>query len=69
MSWSNHDAIHRHTFHAYEDFQRLRKVLGEHESELWHSLSHHLRHALYRTGLEVAPERCLAPNVRRRFHQ
>jgi hypothetical protein len=64
MSWTNHDAAHRHVHHAYEDFRRLRKE--RHNEELWHSLSHHLRHAVFRTGLEVKEPRARA---RRRFHQ
>jgi hypothetical protein len=48
--WSNNDAAHRHAAHALEDFCKLRAQLGEREQDLWHSLSHHLRHAVYRTG-------------------
>lgn len=67
MAWTNHDAIHRHISHAYEDFQRLRKRSGKSEVELWHSMSHHLRHAVFRSGLEVSDKR----PVRRSqwFHQ
>lgn len=41
---------HRHAVHAFEDFELLRRGGGE---ELWHSLSHHLRHVVFRTGLAV----------------
>lgn len=57
MSWTNHDAIHRHAYHAYEDFNRLRELLGDRHTELWHSLSHHLRHAVFRSGQEVSDKR------------
>ena len=56
MSWTNHDAIHRHACHAYEDFSALRKLYGS-DDELWHSLSHHLRHAVFRSGHEVTQPR------------
>jgi hypothetical protein len=52
MSWSNHDALHRHACHAYEDFRELRKRSSG-DGELWHSLSHHLRHTVFRSGHEV----------------
>jgi hypothetical protein len=58
-SWNNHDAIHRHACHAYEDFRALRKLLQPYciaessEVELWHSISHHLRHVVFRSGNEV----------------
>jgi hypothetical protein len=39
---------HRHAVHAFEDFAALRLT-----GELAHSLSHHLRHAVYRLGLEL----------------
>lgn len=42
---------HRHAAHALEDFERLRR--RRNDEKLWHSLSHHLRHAVFRTGLEV----------------
>jgi hypothetical protein len=51
MSWNNHDAIHRHACHAYEDFRALRRDRGN--EELWHSMSHHLRHVVHRSSLEV----------------
>jgi hypothetical protein len=52
MSWNNHDAIHRHASHAYEDFRELRKRPWD--RELWHhSMSHHVRHVVHRSGLEV----------------
>lgn len=51
---------HRHAARALEDFRELRERLGEqldrlgrHERNLVHSLSHHLRHATYRTGERV----------------
>jgi hypothetical protein len=59
MSWNNHDALHRHACHAYEDFRELKRLLEQGEetelwySKLWHSLSHHLRHVVHRSGLEV----------------
>ena len=58
MSWSNNDALHRHACHAYEDFEALRRLieLGEKtelHAKLWHSLSHHLRHVVFRSGHEV----------------
>jgi hypothetical protein len=43
---------HRHAYHAFEDFERLRKRRDD--ERLWHSLSHHLRHTVFRTGLEVS---------------
>jgi hypothetical protein len=55
MSWSNHDAIHRHACHAYGDFRALRRDPGN--EELWHSMSHHLRHAVHRSSLEVKEPR------------
>jgi hypothetical protein len=63
MAWTNHDSLHRHTCHAYEDFRELRKILERfshtfpEEQELWHSLSHHLRHAVFRSGHEVKQPR------------
>ena len=47
----NAQHMHRHACHALEDFLRLRR--RRHDEGLWHSLSHHLRHAVYRTGLEL----------------
>jgi hypothetical protein len=47
----NAQHAHRHAYHALEDFQRLRR--RRNDEALWHSLSHHLRHTVYRTGLEV----------------
>ena len=47
--------MHRHAVHAFADFRRLRRLKnnsGE-AHRLWHSLSHHLRHVVYRTGLEL----------------
>jgi hypothetical protein len=69
MAWTNHDAIHRHASHAYEDFNRLRELLGGRETSLWHSMSHHLRHAVYRSGLEVSDKRFTVVRRSQRFHQ
>jgi hypothetical protein len=56
MSWTNHDAIHRHASHAYEDFRALRR--DRNNEDLWHAISHHLRHVVHRSSLEVvAPRR------------
>ena len=53
--------MHRHAVHALEDFRTLRARLGKRERQLWHSLSHHLRHAVFHTGegarYRVIPER------------
>jgi len=59
--WTNRDALHRHACHAYEDFRQLRR--NRNNDELWHSMSHHLRHAVHRSGLEVDQPR--HPQVRR----
>ena len=61
MSWTNHDAIHRHACHAYEDFRELRR--DRDNEALWHSMSHHLRHAVFRSGHETEHKRI--NNVRR----
>ncbi len=61
MSWNNRDALHRHACHAYEDFRELRR--DPNNVELWHSLSHHLRHTVFRSSHEVAQPRI--KNVRR----
>jgi hypothetical protein len=43
--------------HALDDFERLRHQQRDDE-KLWHSLSHHLRHAVFRIGREVpSPDR------------
>jgi len=55
MTWTNHDAIHRHACHAYEDFRALRR--DPNNEELWHSLSHHLRHVVHRSSHEVEQPR------------
>jgi hypothetical protein len=55
-SMTNDEQAHRHAARALEDFLALRKRLGElgrEERKLVHSLSHHLRHAVYRTGERV----------------
>lgn len=64
MAWTNNDAMHRHACHAYEDFRQLRE--DRNNEELWHSMSHHLRHTVFRTGLEVKEPRMKA---RRHFHK
>jgi hypothetical protein len=48
MTWTNHDAVHRHACHALEDFSELRRRRDD--EKLWHSLSHHLRHVVFRSG-------------------
>lgn len=57
---------HRHAAAALADFLELRerlRGLGRRERSLVHSLSHHLRHAVWRTGervdwrIRVWPER------------
>ena len=66
MSWNNHDALHRHACHAYNDYCRLRQVLHDVDAgDLWHSISHHLRHVVYRSGHEVSDERLRIKDVRR----
>jgi hypothetical protein len=70
MSWTNSDAIHRHACHALEDFERLayaRHVRHDRadDRELWHSLSHHLRHVVHRSSHEVADRRVRSKIVRR----
>jgi hypothetical protein len=64
VSWNNHDAIHRHACHAWEDFRALRKRLGG-DDALWHSISHHLRHTVYRSGHEVTDRNRRVDSVRR----
>ena len=55
MTWNNHDAIHRHACHAHEDFRALR---NDRDNEaLWHALSHHLRHVVFRSSHEVKDKR------------
>jgi hypothetical protein len=51
MADENNSHAHRHAYQAYEDFRRLRKRPAD--EKLWHALSHHLRHVVYRTGREV----------------
>jgi hypothetical protein len=67
MSWSNADALHRHACHALEDFRALRRIRHDRgdERELWHSLSHHLRHAVHRSSHEVSDGRLRVKTVRR----
>ena len=50
----NAEHLHRHAWHAWEDFVQLR--LDRDNEELWHSLSHHLRHAVWRSSEEVPVE-------------
>ena len=50
---------HRHAYNAWCDFCALRDhVLPSHiiEHELLHSISHHLRHTVWRTSKEVPPK-------------
>jgi hypothetical protein len=47
---SESDSNVRHACHALEDFKALREHPDD--DELWHSLSHHLRHAEYRVKKE-----------------
>jgi hypothetical protein len=61
MTWTNHDSIHRHICHAYEDFRALRR--DRNNEALWHALSHHMRHAVFRSGHEVKHPRM--PHIRR----
>jgi len=60
---SNREALHRHALHAFEDFESVRVFITDYngnkreiEARL-HSVSHHLRHAVYRSGLEVEPRK------------
>ena len=64
MTWTNNDAIHRHACHAHEDFRQLRKRLGD-DDGLWHSLSHHLRHVVFRSSHEVSDNKLRIRDVRR----
>ena len=48
---TNAEHIHRHALHALEDFEALR--LDCCNAELLHSLSHHLRHVVWRLGERV----------------
>jgi hypothetical protein len=71
MSWTNNDSIHRHACHAYEDFRALRKLREVDPIEaakLWHSISHHLRHAVYRSSHEVSNKKNKRVDVVRRSH-
>jgi hypothetical protein len=61
MHWTNHNSIHRHACHAYADFCELRK--DRNNEALWHALSHHLRHTVFRSGHEVEHPRM--PHIRR----
>jgi hypothetical protein len=60
----NDNLIHaaRHARHALEDFQQLRHEPAN--EELWHSLSHHLRHAEYRLRKEGQPTKALPTDAR-----
>jgi len=59
MSWDNRKALHRHARYALEDFETLRTLLninprsGYLRSKLLHAISHHLRHTVYRSGVEI----------------
>jgi len=53
--WTNADAMHRHAWKAYQDFSQLR--YRRRDEALWHSLSHHIRHLVYRTGLDAKREK------------
>lgn len=55
MTWTNHDALHRHACHAHEDFRALRK--DRDNEDLWHALSHHLRHVVHRSSHGVKQPR------------
>jgi hypothetical protein len=61
LRWTNDCSAHRHAAHALEDFIEIRSLLknGHHSPEqissLLHSLSHHLRHAVFRSGERVPP--------------
>jgi glutamate formiminotransferase len=52
--------LERHVRHALEDFERLSESIKDNYwrpddvEECLHSISHHLRHAAYRSGLEVS---------------
>ena len=48
MARWNKRAAHRHAVHAWEDFKEL-GLKGKRAN----SISHHLRHAVYRTGREL----------------
>jgi len=55
----NREHLHRHARCALDDFELVRHLLEE--SPAWtyelekkiHALSHHLRHAVYRSGIEI----------------
>jgi len=55
----NRISLHRHAQHALEDFERLREGIADdrwwpHEiEERLHAISHHLRHCVYRSGIEA----------------
>lgn len=56
----NRAHAHRHAHKALEDFELFRKrrgVFQGRDAELLHAISHHLRHAVYRTRLEVRRHR------------
>jgi hypothetical protein len=50
----NREHAHRHAWNALADFSALRKTFHGEDRDLAHSISHHLRHIVYRTGLEVS---------------
>jgi hypothetical protein len=61
---NNNLHTYRHAWCAWDDFSRLRKKRGN-NCELWHSLSHHLRHVVYRVGLDMPKQE--ARSIRRRY--
>jgi len=65
MLEDNYEHCHRHAWNALSDFNMLRKQMHGVDRELVHSISHHLRHVVYRTGLEVRSEQ--RRYVRRRY--
>jgi hypothetical protein len=49
----NIEHAHRHAWNALSDFEALRRNRHWLDPKLLNSISHHLRHAVYRTGLEI----------------
>jgi hypothetical protein len=52
MKYENALHYHRHAAHAFDDFEALRRK-HDLRGSLVNSISHHLRHFVYRTGLEL----------------
>ena len=56
---TNREHLHRHAVHALEDFDVIRNELLSYPgcsvemAQQLHALSHHLRHTVYRSGIEV----------------